>query len=52
MFIFSLLGQNVDDDDDDDEMMMMMKEKSFVTLIGKRARSHFERLVPATNNHQ
>ena len=41
-----------DDDDDDDEMMMMMKEKSFVTLIGKRARSHFERLVPATNNHQ
>ena len=36
MFIFSLLGQNVDDDDDDDdEMMMMMKEKSFVTLIGK-----------------
>ena len=50
MFILSLLGQNVDDDDD--EMMMMMKEKSFVTLIGKRARSHFERLVPATNNHQ
>ena len=56
MFIFSLLGQNVDDDNDDDDdemmMMMMMKEKSFVTLIGKRARSHFERLVPATNNHQ